>query len=192
MATLLDIRALVEQEIKMPIENADVVNWSNQVNMEVGTQINVPSSTPASIVLTTDLSYDLPEDLKIINRIRLQSDIDNGIDRDIDLGYRIYSGKIILPRTFWLMPDTLIIDYYKDMTYFTDVGDSIDIADRFSTLYASYILWRYFDSPSAMQSMGAEARRRSDLMQAMYQNMKTQVISYYSLGDQPVVLQGRW
>ncbi|CAH1205624.1 hypothetical protein PAECIP111893_02381 [Paenibacillus plantiphilus] len=194
MATLVDIRYLTEQDIKSDLENTDIVNWSNEVNMDIGNNIEIPSAAPANIVLTsTDLEYSLPIDLKIINRMRLQSDIDQGYDRNIELGYRIYNGEIVLPRVFWLAPDTLVVDYFKHMTYFANVTESIDIADRFTPLYKFYYLWRYYESPFALERFGAqEAKRKAEMMQAGYMNIKNQVVAYYSLGNEPVVIEGRW
>lgn len=194
MATLLDIRYLTEQDIKIDLENTDIINWSNEVNMDVGTNIDIPSAAPANIALnSTDLEYTLPADLKIINRMRLQRDIDQGTDRSIELGCRIYNGKVILPHTFWLAPDTLVVDYFKHMTYFTKVTDSIDIDDRFTPLYKFYYLYRYYESPFALDRFGQqESKRKAEMMQGGYINIKNQVIAYYSLGNEPVVIEGRW
>lgn len=177
--TLSSIRFLIEREAKENVENEDIINWCNQVNIDVGTGINIPSATPQSItLLTTTIEYSLNADLKVINRLRLQSDIDDDIDRDLNIKYRIYNQKIILPNsTFWVAPDTLVVDYYKHMTYFAAVTESIDIADRFTPLYTFY---------------GLKKIKGTEEYERMYQNMKNQVISYYSLGNEPVTVDRRW
>lgn len=176
--TLSDIHFKIEREAKEQIDPEDVINWANEVNMDVGIGINVPSATPQSItLLTTTIEYSLNADLKVINRLRLQSDIDDDIDRDLSLKHRIYNQKIILPNsTFWIAPDTLVVDYYKHMAYHALITENIDLADRFTPLYTFYGLKKI---------KGAE-------YELMYQNMKNQVISYYSLGNEPVTIDRRW
>lgn len=195
MATKLsDIRFLIEREVKDSIENEDVVSWCNQVNADIGTNINIPANTPLTIALTpTDLQYSLTADLKIINRLRLQSVLDQGIDTELAANYRIYNGKIIFPRTFWSAPDTLLVDYYKHMTYFADISDVIDLPDRLNTVYTFYGLIKYYKQPTVLQRMGeAQARKEAETAERMYFGMKDQVVSYFSLGDEPVVVNRRW
>ncbi len=177
--SLSDIRFQIERNVKASCENEDVINWCNYVNSDVGMAINIPSASPAEITLTTtDLAYTLPADLKIINRLRLQSSIDEGIDAEFIVSYRIYNGQIVLPRYLWIAPDTLIIDYYKHMTLFTDIEDEIDIDDRFAPLYTFYGI--------------AKTKGHEPTQDVGYLNMKTQLLAYYSLRIEPVVIQGRW
>lgn len=180
MATSLsDIRFKIERNVKLTLEDADVINWCNYVNTDVGMGINIPADPPASITLTTtDLEYALPATLKIINRLRLQSVIDQGLDAELRINYRIYNGNIILPRVLWIAPDTLVVDYYKHMTYFTSEDDEIDIADRFTPLYTFY---------------GIAVSKGSDpLADPSYLNVKKQVLAYYALSNEPITIDGRW
>lgn len=143
--------------------------------MDVGINIDIPSDPQLITLDTTILAYDLDESLKIINRLRLQSDIDAGEDISLTINYRIYNGQIIIPNVFWVAPDDLVVDYYKHMTYFAAVSESIDIADRFTPLYTFYAIKHF----------------KPDY-EARYQAMKDQVVSYYSLGNEPVVIESRW
>lgn len=191
--TLTDIRYLIEREVKDTIENEDVINWCNQVNADIGTNINIPATASSIALNSTDLEYALPSDLKIINRLRLQSVIDEGIDRELLTPYRIYNGYLILPRVFWLAPDTLMLDYYKHLTNFTSISDNIDLPDRLNTVYSFYGFMKYYKQPNVMQKMGEpSARKQAETAERMYLNMKDQVISYYSLGNEPVVVDRRW
>lgn len=191
--TLSDIRFLIERQIKAAVEDADVLNWSNEVNADIGTNINIPAE-PFEISLTTvDLEYTLPADLKVINRLRLQSCIDQMIDTDFATPYRIYNGKIILPRVLWIAPDTLVVDYYKHLTYFETIYDEIDIPDRLKTVYAFYGYAKYYQQPDVIARIGEnQARANQQTYQAMYNNMKEQVIAYFSLGEEPTVVDRRW
>jgi len=177
--SLSDIRFMIERNVKTTLEDADVVNWCNYVNTDVGMGINIPADPAESIVLTTtDLEYALPVNLKIINRLRLQSVIDQGLDAELRVNYRIYNGNIILPRVCWMAPDTLVIDYYKHMTYFTEIEDVIDIDDRFTPLYTFYGI--------------SVAKGNDPLVDPAYLNVKRQVLAYYSLSNEPIVVEGRW
>lgn len=191
MLTLSNIRYMIEQEVKEPIENADVVQWANQVNADMGVNLNLPAT--AQIALnTTDLSYPEPAGLKIINRLWLQSDHDNGIDREFTWTYRRYNGKIIFVKPFY-QEDTLNVDYFKQLTYFTDISQPIDLDDRYGPLYAAYGLMKYYKLPAVMQRLGeSQARQEVQMTQGMYMNMKQQATSLYSLGNEPTVVSERW
>lgn len=192
MSTLSDIRFLIEQQIKETIEDYDVINWSNEVNAELGTGINIPSD-PAEIVLSTNLEYILPEDLKIINRLRLKSIVDQGLDNEFCTPYRIYNGKLVLPRVLWIIPDTLIVDYYKHMKHFETIYDEIELPDRLRTVYTFYGFMKYYQNPLVINRVGEnQARANSQRYENMYQNMKNQVIAYYSLGDEPITVDRMW
>ncbi|CAM4097651.1 hypothetical protein L1N85_10690 [Paenibacillus alkaliterrae] len=191
--TLEDIRFLIEQEVKTPIENQDVINWCNQVNADIGMNINIPA-TPSSIALTaTALEYTLPTNLKIINRLRLQSIINEGIDTEFGVNYRIYNGKIIFPRTLWIAPDTLVVDYYKHLTTFTLITNAIELDDRYYPIYQFYGLLKYYRQPSVVSQLGeAHARRESETNERLYNGMKNQLTAYQMLGNEPVVIDSRW
>lgn len=193
MATLLDLRYIIEKQVKDNIENQEMVNWANEVNADIGTNINIPAD-PVSITLTpTELEYTLPDDLKVINRLRLQSWIDQNLDIEFTTPYRIYNGKIILPRILWIAPDELVVDYYKHLSYFETESDVIDIPDRLSTVYTFYGFWKYYNMPEVLVKMGeAQARKMAELYLPMYNNMRNQVISYYSLSDEPTTVEGMW
>jgi hypothetical protein len=172
--TLSAIRFLIEQQSE-PTTNEDVIIWCNEVNMDVGMNIDIPA-TPQTIVLDVNtLNYPLSANLKIINRLRLQSDITAGIDLSLNIKYRIYNGEIIIPNVFWVAPDSLVVDYYKHMSYFTAITEAIDIADRFTPLYTFYGL-----------------SKSKPEFEPKYQMMKDQVVSYYSLGNEPVTIESRW
>jgi len=177
--TITDIRFLIEAGIKPDsLEDDVVLNWCNEVNMDVGVNINIPAEPQIITLNTSTLAYDLNEDVKIINRLRLQSDIDAGDDISININYRIYNGQIIIPNVFWVAPDDLVVDYYKHMTYFDAMTDTIDIPDRFTPLYTFYGIKQFkSDKPE---------------YEARYQAMKDQVVSYYLLGNEPDVVESRW
>lgn len=192
--TLSDIRFLLEKEVRgADLDNQDIINWCNQANMEIGMNIDIPS-TPQTIVLdTATLSYSLNANLKIINRLRIQSDITAGIDRALLIKYRVYNGQIIIPNVFWVAPDSLVVDYYKHMTYFTDISNTIDIDDRFEPFYTLFCKLKYHNTqPDSGKVFWRVTIAENSTMITNYQNMKNQVISYYSLSNDPVVVDNRW
>ena len=193
MATLLDLRYIIEKQVKDTIENQEMVNWANEVNADIGTNVNIPADAVSITLTPTDLEYTLPAELKVINRLRLQSWIDQHLDIDFTTPYRIYNGKIILPRILWIAPDELVVDYYKHLTYFQTESDVIDIPDRLSTVYTFYGFWKYYNMPEVLVKMGeTQARKMAEMYLNMYNNMKNQVISYYSLSDEPTTVEGMW
>jgi hypothetical protein len=195
MATnLSNIRFLVEREFGETIEDADILNWCNQVNMDVGVNINIPSPTPLSIVMVDNIiEYVLDENLKVINRIRSQSDIDNHIDRELKLNYRIYGGKLILQQVYWNIPDTLIVDYYKNMAVFTDIDNTIDIDDRFTPLYVFYCKIQYHNQRKDSQNVNWRVAINSiNTLMSNYSNIKLQVMAYYALRNEPVIISESW
>lgn len=195
MATSLQtIKVQIERQIRpVSLANEDVVDWCNEANADIGLNFNLPAE-PESIALTaTDVQYALPADLKIINRLRLQSVIDEGIDAELQINYRIYNGNIILPRVIWIAPDDLVVDYYKHMTVFTDVDDEIELHDRYAPIYTFYGLVKYYELPETIERLGSqEANRQMTANLAKYQSMKGQLTAYQSLGNEPVVIDGRW
>ena len=191
--SLSNIRFKIESQIRpVSLDNADVVDWCNEANSDIGLNFNLPGST--SIALTaTDLQYQLPTDLKIINRLRLQSVIDEGIDAELQINYRIYNGYIILPRVTWIAPDDLVVDYYKHLTTFTDIDDLIELDDRYAPIYTFYGLMKYYELPETAERIGDQAAtRKLQSNQVKYENMKNQLTAYQSLSNEPVVLDGRW
>lgn len=188
---LSDVRYLLEQEVKEPFENQDVIAWSNQVNADMGVSINLPATAQINLDTVT-MEYPEPAGLKLINRLWLQSERDRGIDKEFTWPYRRYNGKIILTKPFY-KTDKLNVDYYKQLTYFTDISQAIDLTDQYAPLYVAYGLNKYYKLPNVMQRLGeAQARQEGQLAQGMYQNLRKQVIALYSLTSDPVVVKERW
>lgn len=190
MTTLADIRFLVEQDLDATLQNVFVVNGSNDAQTNIGVAINIPA-TSQILINTTDLKYTLPSNLKQINRLWLQSDFDNGMDREFKAPYRIYNGEIIFPRAY-IESDTLNVDYYKNMTYFTTINDVIDLEERFVPLYTAYLRMRYYQLPDIKKEFGNHAEVNAQTYSSMYETTKRDVIAYYSLKNDPVVVQERW
>lgn len=187
MSTLSDIRFITERLTKTILDDEDVIIWCNEVNADVGTEINLPGSEDISL-LTTEFSYTLPTNLKIINRLNLQSLIDEGKDREWNVNFRIYNGEIILPNTPF-EADTLVLDYYKNLTYHTLITESLDLPERFNTLYTSYGMMKHLDSPMVREIMGeTQARLKQEAYERMYNRVRIQVISTYSLSNEPTVI----
>lgn len=151
--TLADIKTIVEENIEDQLKDANIVNWSNMAQNDFQSRVFVPGSTTQAIT-TTALSYTLsPTTIREIRRLRLQSDIDNKFNRTYNPVYTFYNGVLEVPAPF-PSADTLVIDYYKSLTYFTDIEDEIDLADQFSPLYTSYIEMMYFRLPSSFTRIG--------------------------------------
>lgn len=189
--TLEQIRFIIERYTGGVIENDWMVNVCNDAQAEFALNINVPDTDQISLT-TTDIEYTLPAGLKIINRLWLQSDFDNNIDKPFTWAYRIYSGEIIF-RQPWNTAETLNIDFYKHLAYFTDVENEIDLDDRFSSLYTSYGQREYYDTPIVKTSLGeAQARKEWEKHNSRYLNIMQQVISYYAIQNEPAVIEERW
>lgn len=189
--SLLDLRFRVERNVGESIDNEWFLNVCNDAQAEFSLNINIQDTAQISLT-TTDLSYTLPADLKIINRLWLQSDFDAGIDKEFKWTYRTYGGKIIFVQA-WHQTDTLNIDYYRNMIYFTDIDDEIDLEDRFSPLYTAYGQREWYDLPNTKQKMGdAAARKEWDKHNARYLTIRQQVISYYNIQNEPVSVNERW
>jgi hypothetical protein len=190
--TLSDIRFVVERETGELTDDV-VINWCNDLNMDIGSVMNVPSEIPYEITITTtDLDYALPADLKEINRLWMQSDYDSGVDRELRVKYRIYNGRIQFPVPFG-SSDTLNVDYYKFLKFFELISDSIDFADRYMTVYTSYCKMRYFMLPSTQTALGeATARRNYERAAGSYQLARNQVIQNYSFNNPDLVVRERW
>ena len=173
------------------IDSESIIIWCNNANSDFSLNLNIPT-TVATPVTTTELTYALPVDLKSINRLSFESDITRGIDREYQGSYRIYNGNIIFP-TYFTQDDTLNIDYYKQMTYFTDIADAIDIDDRYNTIYTSFCKMQYYGLPSTIERMGVQvANRKHQDAQFAYQNMKNAITQLYALNIEPTTIQERW
>jgi hypothetical protein len=192
MATSLsDIRSRIERYVGEPLDNDWMIQVCNDAQAEFSLDINIQDTDQISLT-TTDLSYPLPEGLKIINRLWLQSDFDAGIDKVFKWNYRTYGGNLIFTQP-WIEVDTLNVDYYRNMLYFTDVDDVIDLDDRFSPLYVSYGQREWYDLPTTKKALGdAQARKEWEKHNARYLNIKQQVTSYYAIQNEPVVVDERW
>jgi len=187
-----DIRSIVERDINDVLDNDSVLIWCNDANMDFGTVLNVPGTTAQIALDTTSTSYALPSDLKEINRLWLQSEYDNGLNRGITVPYRIYAGNIEFPIPF-PFTDTLNIDYYKFLTTFDDIDDLIDFPDRYMTIYTSYCATRYFSLPSTQDRLGElPARRNYERTLNAYTIAKRQVIQNYSFNNPDLSVKERW
>lgn len=187
MTTLSQIRFIIERNAG-PVLDDLVVNWCNEAQSELIMLIEIPDSATIA-VNTTDLAYTEPTNIKRINRLWLQSERDSGIDRDINKGYRRYGGMIIF-ETLFGQEDTLNIEYYKHFTYFTDISESIDLEDRYTTLYTSYGQAQYYDIPSVIERLGDQpARRQYDKHYGRYLNIKDQIAAQYTLETQPSTIK---
>lgn len=188
--TLADLRFIIERSAGA-VDNDWMINVANDAQAEFALNINVPATSTIALT-TTDLEYALPVTLKIINRLWLQSDYDNGIDKAFKWPYRIYNGQIIFKQP-WVEADTLNVDFYKHLKYFTAIGDTIDIDDRFASLYTSYGQREWYDLPTVKTSMGdSQARKEWEKHNARYLNIQQQVMSYYSIQNEPVSVDERW
>lgn len=178
--TLAQIRYIAERDVEDTLDNQSVINWSNMAQNDFMLRIFVPDSTTLAIN-TTSLSYNVSPDIREIRRIRRQSDIDNGINRPYYPVYTLYDGVFEVPVAFDAA-DTLLIDYYRYLTYFDDIDDAIDLQDRFNPLYTSYIEMRYYRLPSVIAKLGlaaADARYQDSF--GVYGAMKKQVADAYNL-----------
>lgn len=191
--SLIDIRFIIEKQIKpYTLDNEDVIIWGNEVNADIGMNINIPSSGDITLT-TTNLQYALPTDLKIINRLQLQSVIDEGIDAEFGVKYRIYNGNIIFPHTLWIAPDTLVVDYYKHLTTFTTIEDLIELDDRYVPIYQFYGLMKFYEMPEVIEKMGEQAASRKMLSyEKKYEDIKNKLTAYQMLSNEPVIINGRW
>jgi hypothetical protein len=192
---LLDIKFILQRELQdSTIDDETVLIWCNNANSDFGVNLNIPESS-SIYVSTTELSYDLPDDIKVINRLSLQSDMDHGVDKAFTGSYRIYNGKIIFPGYF-TKDDTLNLDYYKQLTYFTDIQNAIDIDDRYGTIYIYYAKSMYYNERkaivgSSMRDMRLAMMSAQSIMN-MYSAVKKQIIQQYSFHNEPTTIQERW
>lgn len=189
--TLSEIRFDIERSVKDSVENEDVVNWCNDAQTELLMIIDLPDTI--SIAITTGVNaYPFTADVKRINRMWLQSVRDAGVDRDISKSYRIYNGEIIFETQFD-KEDTLHIEYYKHLTYFTDIADLIDVEDRFKTLYTSYGIAQYYDNPQVIDRLGDNrASRQYDKHYSRHMIVRDQIAAQYIAQIQPSMIKEAW
>lgn len=192
MATTLEqIRFDIERSIKHTVESEDVINWCNDAQSELIMTVNLPS-TLSIPVTTSELAYAADIDVKRINRIWLQSERDAGVDRDIPKPYRMYNGEIIF-ETLFDREDTLNIDYYRHLKYFTEITDEIDVEDRFKSLYTSYGIAQYYDNPLTMEQIGVQqANRQYDKHYNRHLTIRDQIAAQYILQLQPSTIKESW
>lgn len=190
--TLSDIRFAVQEEIEAEISNEKVIQWCNVAQAEFMLRLFIPGSTTQAIN-TTSLSYTLtPTTIRQIRRLRLQSDIDNNVNRPYNPVYTFYNGVFEVPSPF-AADDTLLIDYYAYLTTFTAVTDTIDIADRFKPLYTSYIKAMYYALPSTRTSIGETAADLNYQREFnIHLTLKKQVTDFYinAIGIQKPIESG--
>lgn len=192
MATTLEqIRFDIERAVKSSVEDAEVINWSNDAQIELISTVELPATT--SIAVTTSaLSYALSIDVKRVNRLWLQSERDAGVDRDIPKAYRIYNGSIIFESLFG-QADTLNIEYYKHLKYFTAITDAIDVEDRFKSLYTSYGIAQYYDNPHTIERIGEnQANRQYEKHYGRHLTIRDQIAAQYVMQSQPSTIKEAW
>jgi hypothetical protein len=183
--TLSDIRFECERILPEPITNELVIKLCNQAQADFMLRIFIPGSTTLAIN-NTALSYVLtPTTIRTIRRLRLQSDLDNKINRPYNPVYTFYNGLFEVPTPF-LRADTLLIDFYAYLKTFTEMSDEIDLPDRFKPLYTSYIESQYYLLPTTIASMPGRSARYVPWLIAfeqydkLFQTMKKQVTDFYT------------
>jgi hypothetical protein len=185
--TLNDIRYNCEEILPQGVlTNEKVIKWCNEAQADFMLRVFVPGST-TQILNTTALSYTLsPTTIREIRRLRLQSDLDNKINRPYNPVFSFYNGVFEVPTPF-PKADTLLIDFYGFLKIFTKMDDVIDLPDRFKPLYTSYVESQYYISPEAVNAMpGHSARYVPWLLafqqyDALYRSMKKQVADFYDI-----------
>lgn len=191
---LSDIRYTVEQELETNIDNETIILWCNNAQSDFGAALNVPETNTISVT-PTQLTYALPADLKAITRLWSQTDYDNGIDSPLQANYRIFNGNIIF-QTYFRQADTIHIDYYKLLKYFTSISDAIDIDDRFITIYTYYCQSMYYAKRKSIQGTSIRDIRIAMLsaqsITGMYNAVKAQVIQQYLFRNEPSEVAERW
>jgi hypothetical protein len=187
MTSLTDIR--FDCELILPqdaLTNEKVIKWCNEAQADFMLRIFIPKLTSLALDTTT-LSYTwTPVNMREIRRLRLQSDIDKGINRPYNPVYTLYNGAFEVPAPFQ-KDDILLIDYYAYLTTFTAMADPIDLPDRFKPLYTSYIEAQYYITPEAVNSMPGRTARYVPWLIAyqqystLYEKMKKQVADFYNI-----------
>lgn len=189
--TLTDIRYAVEKATKDELDPLDVIAWCNDAQSELMIMVELPSTDPIA-VNTTDVAYNEPADIKRINRLWLTSERNQGVDRDIPKSYRRYGGQIIFETPFG-QEDTLNVDFYKHLKHFTAVTDTIDLEDRYASLYTSYVQAQYYDLPHVIASMGeAQAKRQYEKHYGRHATIKDAIATQFTLQTQPSTIKEAW
>ena len=183
MITLEDIRFKVERDIQDQLDNESVIDWSNVAQNEFLLRITLPGSLTLAID-TTSISYDLSAyAIREFRRFRLQSDIDNGFNRNFNPVYTFYNGTFEVPSAF-PADDDLLIDYYGNLRFFTAIDDEIDLDDRFYPLYTTFIKMMYYQLPSVVEKLGVErAEMRYQSNMNMHNVAKKQVADFYLISN---------
>jgi hypothetical protein len=189
--TLSDIRFEIERFVKDTVENVEVIDWCNDAQIELLAIINLPDTVTIP-VNTSDISYPFTSDVKRINRMWMDSEREAGVDRDIPMSYRIYNEEIIFHNRFD-RDDTLHIDFYRHLTYFTDINDLIDIDDRFKTLYTSYGIAQYYDNPQTIVRIGENlSSRQYEKHYGRHMTVRDQIAAQYITQIQPSTIKEAW
>lgn len=189
--TLSDIRFEIERFVKDTVENEEVIDWCNDAQIELLAIINLPDAVYIP-VNTSDISYTFAADVKRINRMWLESEREAGVDRDLPNSYRIYNEEIIFQNRFD-RDDTLHIEFYRHLTYFTDINDLIDIDDRYKTLYTSYGIAQYYDNPQTIGRIGENlSSRQSEKHYARHLTVRDQIAAQYITQIQPSTIKEAW
>lgn len=181
--TLSDIRFKVERDIQDTLDNDSVIDWANVAQNEFMLRVTLPGSLTLPIN-TTDITYDLSEyAIREFRRFRLQSDIDNGYNRNYNPVFTFYDGAFEVPSAFPSV-DNLLIDYYGNLKFFTEIEDEIDLDDRFYPLYSTYIKMMYYQLPSVSEKMGVErAEMRYSSNMSMHNVARKQVADFYLISN---------
>jgi hypothetical protein len=192
VTTLEQIRTKIETSVQDAVTNESVIEWCNDAQSELLMQIDVPTSTTIAIN-TSDLSYPLiVTNIRRINRLWLTSEREQGVDRDISIPYRIYDGQIVFAYRFG-KADTLNIEYYRHLTYFTAIEQNIDLEDRYATLYSSYGIAQYYDIPSTIQRVGdSQAKRQYEKHYSRHIGIRDQIAAQFTLQTQPSTIKEAW
>lgn len=191
---LSDIRDTVSQELGVNFENETIILWCNNAQSDFGASLNVPETSTIAVT-QTQLTYPLPTDLKVITRLWSQTDYANGIDSPLQANYRIFNGNIIF-QTYFRQADTINVDYYKLLTYFTSIDNPIDIDDRYITIYTYYCQSMYYAKQKSIQGTSIRDIRIAMLsaqsIMGMYNSVKAQVIQQYLFRNEPSEVAERW
>jgi hypothetical protein len=177
--TLQDIKSIVERDIQDYLDVTSVVDWSNAAQNEFMLRIFIPGTATLAIDTSTVIYTGLPVDIREFRRFRLQSDLDQSINRPYYPVYEYYNGNFEVPAPF-NSNDTLLIDYYSYLKLFEDVSDTIDLEDRYYPLYANYLKKMYYTLPSTVTKLSLEfAMMKSGEAQAAYDIAHKQVMDAY-------------
>lgn len=192
--SISNIRFNIEREIGETLDDETFLIWCNNAQTDFSLMLNVPDS--ATIVLNAvDLKYPEPADMKAIRRMYLQSDIDNGRNIEFTWGYYRYNGFINFYTPYY-QADTLNIEYFRHMKYFTSKDDTIDIEDRFITVYTYYCKAMFYAERKTVQGSSIRDFRLASMaaqnIMNMYTMVKRQVIAYYSLANESYAVKERW